>query len=226
MKAFLQRARGWGALLLLVPAGVLSAQSGAGSSSGPASPAGVPAMPEVRGPLELTVVYPKWRDLVDAADTSFIFGATGNGSATLTVNGYPVRVWPNGAWFAWIPFPQDSLMEFHLVARTATDSAELTYLAQRASRFMPPADGLWIDTTAVVPQRDVWWPTGEEIPISVRAAPGSQVRVLLQDGSVVPLAVDSSPQAVPWGIRAFGRDPAKLRRPIDGSRYVARVGNG
>ena len=176
-------------------------------------------MPVARGPLDLTVVYPKWRDLVDAPDTNFIFGATGDGSAQLTVNGFPARVWPNGAWFAWIPFPQDSLMEFHLVAKTESDSVELTYLAQRASRYLPPDNGRWIDTTSIDPRRQVWLPAGEPLPVSVRAAPGATVRLILSDGSSVPLLVDSAPAPVPWGIRAFGRDPAKLHRAMDGTRY-------
>ena len=215
-------------ILALAPppvAAPVGAQAGGGSPESIPSLAlpGVPAMPDVRGPLELTVVYPKWRDLVDAPDTNFIFGSTGNGAAQLTVNGYPARVWPNGAWFAWIPYPQDSLMEFHLVARTESETAELTYVAQRASRYVPPTDGLWIDTTSIEPRRKVWWPAGEELPIALRAAPGSTVRIILPDGSVVPMFVDSAPAEIPWGIRAFGRDPAKLSRPIDGTRYIGVI---
>ncbi len=200
----------------------LMAQGTAGSSRGSSETAvpGVPAMPEVLGPLELSVVYPKWKDLVVAADTSFIFGSVGNGTASLTVNGYDVPVWPNGAWFAWIPFPQDSLMEFHLIARTQSESAELTYVAQRASRFIPPAAPVWIDTIAVQPQGRVWWPAGEEIPLSVRAAPGAVVRAILEDGTVIPLVADPAPAAVPWGIRAFGREPARLQQELDETHYV------
>lgn len=218
------------AVFLMLAATPLMAQGGgtAGSSmegggSGPASAVpGVPPMPLVTGSLELSVVYPKWKDLVDARDTSFIFGSTGDGTATLTVNGYPVPVWPNGAWFAWIPFPQDSLMEFHLVARTQVESAELTYLAQRASRFVPPRAPVWIDTTAIQPRGRMWWPAGEEIPLSLRAAPGATVRIILQDGTVIPLVADPAPAAVPWGIRAFGREPlARLHQPLDETRYVA-----
>lgn len=216
------------AVFLMLSATPLLAQGGGAASASPegqgGDPAsvvtGVPPMPVVTGPLKLSVVYPKWKDLVDARDTSFIFGSTGNGTANLTVNGYPVPVWPNGAWFAWIPFPQDSLMEFHLVARTQSESAELTYVAQRASRFMPPAAPVWIDTTAIQPRGRVWWPAGEEIPLSVRAAPGATVRIILQDGTIIPLVADPAPAAVPWGIRAFGREPARLHPGLDETRYV------
>ncbi len=195
----------WRPTVFLMLAGApLMAQGTAGSSRGgpETTVPGVPAMPEARGPLELRVIYPKWKDLVVARDTSFIFGSVGNGTASLTVNGYSVPVWPNGAWFAWIPFPQDSLMEFRLIARTESESAELTYVAQRASRYIPPPAPVWIDTTAVQPQGRVWWPAGEEIPLSVRAAPGATVRAILDDGTVIPLVADPAPAAVPWGIRA------------------------
>jgi len=224
MGTTLVNARFWwrSTVFLMLAGSPLLAQGTAGSSRGgpEISVPGVPPMPEVLGPLELSVVYPKWKDLVVARDTSFIFGSVGNGTASLTVNGYPVPVWPNGAWFAWIPFPQDSLMEFHLIARTQSDSAELTYLAQRASRFIPPPAPVWIDTTAVQPQGRLWWPAGEEIPLSVRAAPGATVRAILEDGTVIPLVADPAPAAVPWGIRAFGREPARLKPDLDKTRYA------
>src|SRR5512135_2961167 len=72
----------------------------------------LPPVPVVRGPLALTVVYPPVDDVVDARDSSFLFGSTGAGDADLTINGFPVRVWPNGAWLAWLPLPPDSLMQF------------------------------------------------------------------------------------------------------------------
>jgi N-acetylmuramoyl-L-alanine amidase len=209
-------------LLVAWSVGMLEAQGQAGDTRRRATETvpGVPAMPAVRGDLELSVVYPKWRDLVDAPDTNFIFGSTGNGDASLTVNGNSVPVWPNGAWFAWIPFPQDSLMEFHLEASVGDQRAELTYLAQRASRFIPPDRPAWIDSTAVTPRGRVWWPAGDEVPITVRAAPGASVRIVFDDGTVLPLVADAAPGTVPWGVRAFGRDDAKLVRGTDESRYV------
>jgi N-acetylmuramoyl-L-alanine amidase len=66
----------------------------------------------------------------------------------------------------------------------------------------------------------VWWPAGEEIPLSVRAAPGATVRAILDDGTVIPLVADPAPAAVPWGIRAFGREPARLQQDLDETRYA------
>ena len=105
------------------------------AAGAPAATAGaLPPVPEVRGPLALKVVYPSPGDVVVARDSSFIFGSAGSGDARVTINGAPVRVWPNGAWIGWIAFPRDSVMQFDILARTPTDSAHLAYTAKRTPR--------------------------------------------------------------------------------------------
>src|SRR5512136_458481 len=99
----------------LAAAGILCLAACARPSStapAPAAASHLPPVPVVRGPLALTVVYPPADAVVDARDSSFLFGSTGAGDADLSINGFPVRVWPNGAWLAWLPLPRDSLMQF------------------------------------------------------------------------------------------------------------------
>ncbi|MGH7531698.1 MAG: hypothetical protein ACREL4_00285, partial [Gemmatimonadales bacterium] len=165
----------------------------------------LPAIAPVNGPLALHVVYPSDKDLVDAADSDFIFGSTGTGAASLTINGAPVRVWPNGAFLAWMAFPPDSVMHFQLAAKAGADTASLAYVARRVVRFVPPTSGPWIDTTTVEPHGLLWWPRNEYLPIHVRAAPGSSVRIILPGGHTIPLVADPRPAAAPWGTRAFDR---------------------
>src|SRR5512134_3796713 len=57
----------------------------------------LPAVPQARGPLQIRVVYPPPDAVVNAKDSSFLLGSVGTGDATLTINSYPVKVWPNGA---------------------------------------------------------------------------------------------------------------------------------
>ena len=180
-------------------------------------------IPQASGPLGLHVVYPSDKDLVDAGDSSFIFGSTGNGSATLTINDLPVRVWPNGAFLAWMPFPADSVMHFHLAARAGSDTASLDYIARRARRFVPPASGAWVDTSAEEPKGLVWWPRAEDLPIRVRAAPGSKVRILLPNGRSIQMVPDPRPADVAWGTRAFDRDTTHAHAGTATDRYVAVV---
>ncbi|MBK7349119.1 MAG: N-acetylmuramoyl-L-alanine amidase [Gemmatimonadetes bacterium] len=203
-------------LLLLAGCGHLPAPAGP-------APGGLPPVPEVHGPLDLRVVYPGPNDLVEARDSTFLFGSLGDGRATLTVDGAPVRVWPNGAWLAWVAVPPDSAPAFHLTARTATDSARLEVPIHRPVRYQPPAAAVWLDSTSVSPASRAWWPAEEYLPVSVRAAAGSEVRLVLPDGTRVPLVPDHAPGEVAWGIRAFDRDTTRLAQPPQADRYVGML---
>ena len=83
-------------------------------------------MPDVRGPLQIHVVYPKAEQQLAVRDSNFIFGSVGSGDAALRINGVPVPVWPNGAFIAWLAVPPDSAQRYDLIAGNATGIARLT----------------------------------------------------------------------------------------------------
>src|SRR5918996_3099010 len=180
----------------------------------------LPEVPIARGPLAIRVVYPPPDGMVRARDSSFLLGSVGTGAARLTINGYPVRVWPNGAWLGWIPLPHDSLMRFRIAARTATDSSVLDYTVRRAGWRPPLGPELWLDSASLAPRGRVWWPAGEYLTLSARASEGAQVRLRLPDGTVIPLLAESRLEEVPEAIRAFDRDTANLVTPVRRDRYV------
>jgi N-acetylmuramoyl-L-alanine amidase len=180
----------------------------------------LPEVPVVRGPLAIRVVYPPPDALVRAKDSSFLLGSVGTGDARLTINGYPVRVWPNGAWLAWIPLPQDSLMQFRIAARTAADASVLDYAVRRGGWKPPPGPELWLDSASLAPRGRVWWPAGEYLTLSARASEGAQVQLRFPDGTVVPLLAESRLEAIPEAVRAFDRDTANLISPVRRDRYV------
>jgi N-acetylmuramoyl-L-alanine amidase len=186
-------------------------------------PSALPPVPAVTGPLRLSVVYPGPTDIVDARDSSFLFGSVGTGDATLTINGTPVRVWPNGAWIAWLPLAGDTDAAFLLSARTASDSATLPYVMRRARRFQPPASRVWIDTTSFAPASRIWWPADEYLPVSVRATEGAEVRLRLPDGSIVSLTADVGPGDLAWGVRAFDRDTANFQAPRRADKFIGAL---
>ena len=184
----------------------------------------LPPIPRVTGPIRLNVVYPARTDVVDAGANSFLLGSTGTGDARLTINGDTVHVWPNGAFVAWLPFPNDSVIDFQLVAfRPGGERDSLVYRVRRAVRAAPPTTALWIDTLSMRPKGRVWWPENEYLPLSVRAAEGSEVRLIFPDGTWAPLVASVGYDEVPWGIRAFDRDTANLDRPVRADRYVGLI---
>lgn len=175
------------------------------------------------GPLEIRVVYPGPRDVVDARDSTFLFGTVGTGRARLTINDAAVKVWPNGAWLAWVPLPPDSLPAFMLVATVDSDTLRYQHPLRTVPRFRPPAAPVWVDSLSLSPGGRVWWPRDEYLPVSLRAAEGAEVRLRLPGGDVVPLAAERGPGEVPWGIRAFDRDTANLLAPGRAERYVGAI---
>ena len=211
------------ALLLSACAGpAVSPATGPAPAAAPPGVELAAAIPidSVRGPLALRVQYPAEGAVIDAADSSFFFGTTGAGDAALTINGAAVRVAANGAWLAWLPLPPDSVMRFELVARTPRDSQQLTLLARRPARFVPPPSGPWIDSTSFAPAGDVVWPQDEFLPVSLRAHPEASVRIRLADSTVIPLVRDGRLEEPPWGIRAFDRNPDNLRRGPASGRFA------
>ncbi|HKV75230.1 MAG TPA: N-acetylmuramoyl-L-alanine amidase [Gemmatimonadales bacterium] len=194
------------------------------ASAAPAvSSSHLPPIPLDTGKLALRVVYPAQGDVIDARDSSFLFGTTGNGKATLSINGAPVQVWPNGTWLAWLALPPDSVMRFDLVARTATDSALLSYQVPRTRRFVPPAAPVWLDSLSIYPRGRVWWPASEWLPVGVRAAAGAEVRIRWPNGNTTPLVADTRPEEIPDAIRAFDRDSTRLNAPPAVTRYTGAV---
>jgi N-acetylmuramoyl-L-alanine amidase len=85
----------------------------------------LPPVPAVRGPVQISVVYPKPEQLLTVRDSNFIFGSVGTGDAALRINGVPVPVWPNGAFMGWLPVPPDSAPRYNLIAGNATVTARL-----------------------------------------------------------------------------------------------------
>jgi len=85
----------------------------------------LPPVPAVRGPLQITVRYPKPDQLLTVRDSNFIFGSIGSGDGALRINGVSVPVWPNGAFMGWLPVPPDSAPRYELLAGNSTATARL-----------------------------------------------------------------------------------------------------
>jgi N-acetylmuramoyl-L-alanine amidase len=90
----------------------------------PANPK-LPPVPDVRGPLQISVTYPKPDQMLTARDSNFIFGNVGTGDAALQINGVAVPVYPNGAFMGWLAVPADSAPRYEILARNPTESARL-----------------------------------------------------------------------------------------------------
>ncbi|HEX6058476.1 MAG TPA: N-acetylmuramoyl-L-alanine amidase [Gemmatimonadaceae bacterium] len=155
-------------------------------------------MPLVEGALEPRVVYPRADALIATRDSNFIFGSIGHGLATLTIDGAPVRVLPNGSFIAFLPVPADS--SYELVAALGADTARLSHPV----RILPPRPALGdtavlvVDSASVAPRGGLALRGDEPVRVSVRASPAAT--------AWVELGVDTA---------RVGRTPApELRRVL------------
>ncbi|MEE8191321.1 MAG: N-acetylmuramoyl-L-alanine amidase [Gemmatimonadales bacterium] len=231
---------------LLAPVAGLVSLLGAACAGGAMSLREPPPPPQtVHGALGLRVAYPRqdvpttagpgaWfvvrsesTYVIPARDSTFIFGSVGRGDARLSVNGQDIPVYPTGGWIAWVPLPEDSVARFDIVAAAGGDTARMSLWAPVARGFVPPAEGVWIDSTSLSPSGDRWIRPGEGVRLEVRAAPGALVQLRLDDSTVVPLITEAAPEDLPWGERAFGTvrpgvRPGRLDRYV--GWHVGRIG--
>ena len=175
----------------------------------------------VAAPLRIDLVYPAPTDVVQATDSTFLFGSLGRGDAILTVNGTSVAVEADGAWIAWVPLPDDTVADIPIVAAAAADTQQLVAHLRLAPRFHPPdSAAVWIDTASFAPAGTMLWPAGAGIRLRVRAAPGASLRLLTSSGAVIPFVPDTLPDEPSWGIRAFGVDTTAYRRAPRADWYL------
>src|SRR5215204_203925 len=86
----------------------------------------LPAVPAVDGPLAVNVVYPRPDQVITSRDSNFIFGSIGSGRATLRINGAPARVYPNGAFMAFVANPPGPSPRYELLAERGGESIRTT----------------------------------------------------------------------------------------------------
>jgi N-acetylmuramoyl-L-alanine amidase len=187
-------ARHGGALLVLV---ALSTLSACAARTGPASAA--PALtaptwapiPTADGPLAIRVQYPSANALISARDSTFLLGTVGRGGATLTVNGAPVVVHPNGAFLAWVAMPPRDRAQFELVATAPGQTAQRLALPIRLPAQRAPVDGSrppYLDTTSITPRAGLALRDAEPVRVSVRVAADARAFV-----TSIPCADASGP---------------------------------
>src|SRR5690606_19724793 len=63
---------------------------------------GLPPIPLVEGPLTIDVVHPTPGTMRPGSESVLVYGSVGSGRATLTINGTPVGVHPNGAFLGFL----------------------------------------------------------------------------------------------------------------------------
>lgn len=87
----------------------------------------LPAVPEVEGPLDIELTYPRPGATKPPVDSTFLFGTVGTGDARLWIDGLRIPVAPNGAFLAFVPVPEDGVYELRAEAGRQTDALRFAY---------------------------------------------------------------------------------------------------
>lgn len=137
----------------------------------PASPSTLPPVPVVNGaPLNPRVQYPPENHVLATRDSNFILGSVGSGDATLTINGLPVAVAPNGAFVGFVPNPPASNPAYELVVTRGADTVRRVLRIRYPVRLALPSTGrLRVDSASVSPASQMRVRGDEMIRVSVRA---------------------------------------------------------
>lgn len=179
---------------VLVGIGLIWTVTGCAAGSAPASGPGVPEIgeatprlppvPDVRGDLRIDVVHPPAGAII-APESTFIYGSLGRGDAELSINGTAVEVALNGAWLAYLPVPADG--RYLLTARAGVETVT-EELQIRRPEPTPPIDGaLRILERSITLSGPVTGTAGERLEIRFRGTPGASARILMPDGSIIPM---------------------------------------
>ncbi|HUF31469.1 MAG TPA: N-acetylmuramoyl-L-alanine amidase, partial [Gemmatimonadaceae bacterium] len=132
--------------------------------------------------------------LIQARDSTFVFGSVGHGGASLTVNGAPVPVHPNGAWIAYLPVPPRSAPHYELVVVAGLDTARQVHPV--AILPHPPdfgaAEFLLLDTVGMLPAQGLALPDSERVEVSIRAPASAEL--WLEPAGVGPLPLIAAGQ--------------------------------
>jgi N-acetylmuramoyl-L-alanine amidase len=166
-------ARRGGALIALLSLAACATRAGPAPAL-TVSPAPVWApIPRADGPLAIRVQYPSANALIVARDSTFVLGTTALGGATLTVNGAPVEVHPNGAFLAWVAMPTRDHAQFELVATAPGSATQRLVLPIRLPALRTPVDGLrppYLDTSSITPRPGLALRDAEPVRVSARLA--------------------------------------------------------
>jgi len=155
--------------------------------------------------LTVDVVYPREEQIVNASDSTFIFGAANNPAARVFVNGLPMRMYSNGAFMGMVPISTGDFL-FKCIAQTESDSAEVIINVVVASYLTTTRnDTIAIDSTFFLPGQNIELRAGDYLEIAFKGTPG-----LTASFSIPGLIEDAEMVEAPprkefyWGESVFG----------------------
>lgn len=156
--------------------------------------------------IKIEAVYPKEGSQVIASESTFIFGNVSPVKVDFTVNNTPVKLYPNGAFLAFVPVEPGNF-SFVCQAIANGDTARLT-----RNVYIPyylktsPPDSLLIDTSYVFPQENWQLQSGDVFKVAMKGTPDCMATFTIE-GLVqnLPMAEVTPKKSFYWGEAVFGQ---------------------
>jgi N-acetylmuramoyl-L-alanine amidase len=180
----------------------------------------LPSVPAVDGPLAVDVVHPPEDEQI-GVDSTFIFGSVGSGRATLTINGAPVQVAPNGAFLAFLPVPADGV--YRLVATRDGEQATLERRISRPAAAVRSVTGTQIVPGSVYPRGTRTVLEGESVEVGFRGTAGGRAELVLPTGERFPLVEREATAPPPPGAQFIAQQPVAPAAPAPPQTGAQRV---
>jgi len=177
---------------------------------------------------QISVVYPKEGAHIGASDSTFIFGAVTPGSE-LTINGNKVKVYPSGAFLAFLPLNPGDFV-FELVAKNQAGVSVKRVGVKVPSPSLPvPPDSFCIVKNSIHPKQDLVLIPGDVLETSFRGTPGCQASFSIE-GVVEDVPMLEAPAGFPPGENRKVRKEGEKSRSSSGKGmytgfYIIQNGN-
>ncbi|KAA3659657.1 MAG: N-acetylmuramoyl-L-alanine amidase [Calditrichaeota bacterium] len=163
-----------------------------------------------------SVVHPKPGDVLHVTDSTFVFGNFSLPCDSVTVNGLPAYLFPNGTFLAMIPVAPGSL-NIHTEFKFASGRFQ-----EKRNVFIPthlfssPHKNILIEGSFIYPDRPLAVNPGERIAIIAKGTPNAHMYFSFGEGRIYRMREVNKKRRMRWKNTSFGLDRSWYLPSVDG----------
>jgi N-acetylmuramoyl-L-alanine amidase len=155
---------------------------------------------------QISVIYPQEGAQIGVSDSTFIFGSV-TPDSKLTINGFQVKIHPNGAFLAFLPLkPGDFTFELIASNKQGTSTKRVGVKVPKPILSVPE-DSFCIVKGSFLPKKDMILTAGDILEVGFRGTPKCKASFSIQGITSNNPMVESPPKTQPyWAREVFGEE--------------------